>query len=281
MKVKLVLLFLFSLMIFNCKEEKKIEIVPNLEAEYFAENEVDKQVEYISDKDDSENKSKTDLIEVIKSIHDSKAKDTLRYIIKLRLYINESGRIEKVKDISTIYDKAEYSADGIRNYTLRHKMNEALALKLAELQFHPAIKEGKKVKSWTDIKNVNVLATPDGKFEIEMPDFLSGGMFGSKDEYLIVADEMPEIIGGMYSIQKNIRYPELAKRAGIEGTISEGVRSHELRHTRYVGMAKTHLQHLATATAINLARYVAWRRSVPLAATRVSRFKALLPSNLT
>ena len=71
------------------------------------------------------------------------------------------------------------------------------------------------------------------------------------------------------------------KRAGIEGTISQGVRSYELRRTRYVGLAKTHLQHLAIATAINLARYAAWRQNVPLAATRVSRFKALLPTCLT
>lgn len=35
----------------------------------------------------------------------------------------------------------------------------------------------------------------------------------------MMADEMPEIIGGMYSIQKNIRYPELAKRAGIQGKV--------------------------------------------------------------
>lgn len=71
------------------------------------------------------------------------------------------------------------------------------------------------------------------------------------------------------------------RRAGIEGTISQCVRSHELRHTRYVGTDKTHLQHLATATAINLARYVAWQRKLPLAPTRVSRFRALLPCSLT
>lgn len=36
-------------------------------------------------------------------------------------------------------------------------------------------------------------------------------------------------------------------RAGIEGTISQGVRKLDLRRTRYSGLAKTHLQHIATA----------------------------------
>lgn len=47
-------------------------------------------------------------------------------------------------------------------------------------------------------------------------------------------------------------------RAGIEGTISQGTRSFNLRHCRYLGLAKTHLQHLATAAAMNLTRVVTW-----------------------
>lgn len=47
-------------------------------------------------------------------------------------------------------------------------------------------------------------------------------------------------------------------RAGIEGTISQAVRTFDLRRSRYLGLAKTHLQHLATAAAINLTRAVSW-----------------------
>jgi transposase len=39
------------------------------------------------------------------------------------------------------------------------------------------------------------------------------------------------------------------KRAGIEGTISQGVRRGTLRRSRYIGMEKTHLQEVATARA--------------------------------
>jgi transposase len=48
------------------------------------------------------------------------------------------------------------------------------------------------------------------------------------------------------------------KRAGIEGTLSQGTRAFGLRCCRYLGLAKTHLQHLATAAAMNLTRLVHW-----------------------
>jgi transposase len=66
-----------------------------------------------------------------------------------------------------------------------------------------------------------------------------------------------------------------ARRAGIEGTISQGVRAFGLRRSRYRGLAKTHLQHVATAAAINVERLTAWFRAVPRAATRTSRLAAL------
>lgn len=66
-----------------------------------------------------------------------------------------------------------------------------------------------------------------------------------------------------------------AKRAGIEGTISQGTRSFGLRRARYMGQAKTHLQHILIAIAMNLARFVAWINGVPRSTTRTSRFAAL------
>jgi transposase len=66
-----------------------------------------------------------------------------------------------------------------------------------------------------------------------------------------------------------------ARRAGIEGTLSQAVRAFGLRRSRYRGLARTHLQHVATAAALNLERLAAWFRAVPRAATRTSRFAAL------
>ena len=67
------------------------------------------------------------------------------------------------------------------------------------------------------------------------------------------------------------------QRAGIEGTISQGVRRSALRQSRYIGLAKTHLQHIFMAAGLNLCRLDAWLNDVPFAATRYSRFCTLKP----
>jgi len=66
-----------------------------------------------------------------------------------------------------------------------------------------------------------------------------------------------------------------AKRAGIEGTLSQGVRGFDLRRTRYIGLAKTHLQHILIATAMNLMRVAHWLVEEPLAQARPSAFVRL------
>ena len=66
-----------------------------------------------------------------------------------------------------------------------------------------------------------------------------------------------------------------AQRQGVEGTISQGVRRFGLRQARYRGLAKTGLQNMATAAALNLDRLTAWLAKRPLAPTRVSRFAAI------
>jgi transposase len=70
---------------------------------------------------------------------------------------------------------------------------------------------------------------------------------------------------------------EYAARAGVEGTVSQAVRRCDLRHARYVGMAKTHLQHVLTAASINFVRAAAWLRETPLARTREAAFLRLSP----
>jgi transposase len=51
---------------------------------------------------------------------------------------------------------------------------------------------------------------------------------------------------------------QYAVRAGIEGTLSQGVRAFGLRRCRYRGLAKTHLQQVATAAALNVSRLTQW-----------------------
>ncbi len=66
-------------------------------------------------------------------------------------------------------------------------------------------------------------------------------------------------------------------RAGVEGTLSQGIRAFGLRQARYIGLPKVQLQHIITATAINVVRMIAWLHGIPHAKTRTSRFAALAP----
>ena len=63
-----------------------------------------------------------------------------------------------------------------------------------------------------------------------------------------------------------------AKRAGVEGTMSQRVRSGAVRHARAVGVPKTRRQHLATASALNLLRLADWLEETPRAKTRRAAF---------
>ena len=64
-------------------------------------------------------------------------------------------------------------------------------------------------------------------------------------------------------------------RAGVEGTLSQGVRAFGMRRSRYIGLAKTGLQQVCMAAAMNILRVVRWLDGQPRAKTRVTRFAAL------
>jgi transposase len=69
---------------------------------------------------------------------------------------------------------------------------------------------------------------------------------------------------------------QYARRAGVEGTISQGVRGFGLRRSRYIGQAKTRMQHLLIGAAINVVRMAAWFAEIPREATRQSAFAKLM-----
>ena len=69
---------------------------------------------------------------------------------------------------------------------------------------------------------------------------------------------------------------EYARRAGVEGTLSQAVRRCGLRRSRYVGLARTHLGHVLTATAVNFVRIGEWLAGTPRAKTRRPPFANVL-----
>ena len=66
-----------------------------------------------------------------------------------------------------------------------------------------------------------------------------------------------------------------ALRAGAEGTIGQAVTVTGIRHARYRGQQKTHLQNVYSAVALNLIRLHAWWNGHPLDRTRTSHLTRL------
>jgi transposase len=69
---------------------------------------------------------------------------------------------------------------------------------------------------------------------------------------------------------------DYVRRAGIEGTLSQGTRAFGLRRARYIGEAKTSLQHVLTVVAISFVRMGNWLMGKPLAKTRISAFERVM-----
>ena len=66
-----------------------------------------------------------------------------------------------------------------------------------------------------------------------------------------------------------------ALRAGVEGTIRQGVAVTGMRHARYRGLDKTRLEHTNAAVALNLIRLHAWWNGHPMDRTRTSHLARL------
>ncbi len=72
---------------------------------------------------------------------------------------------------------------------------------------------------------------------------------------------------------------QYALRAGIESGISQGTRRFDMRQSRYIGLARTHLQQILVAVTMNLVRIMAWLWNETLGERKRpgGRFAALAP----
>lgn len=69
-----------------------------------------------------------------------------------------------------------------------------------------------------------------------------------------------------------------AMRAGVEGLMAQTSARSDVHHARYRGQAKTFLQHVLTAMAINLIRLDAWLAGIPMSGTWKSHLARLQPA---
>ncbi len=219
---KMILILLAIVMLFGCEEKKEIEFVPDIDMQYLPVN----MVTQIA-KPEKEPLS-LPLEEIIKEIHQKEnPNENVLYPIYVRLYINEKGEIDKVKllrhhlgTVSKSYPKQKYKE--IIYSESENIIRKALP-KMSKLKFTPAINNGKAVKMRADVKviyyadrNGNVTVDKEKmKIEYAKSDF-SDPVEGI---FFVAVEKMPEPIGGIKAIQENIVYPDIAKRAGIQGRV--------------------------------------------------------------
>ncbi|UUU36824.1 IS1182 family transposase [Streptomyces sp. CA-210063] len=87
---------------------------------------------------------------------------------------------------------------------------------------------------------------------------------------------LQELIHANHTAQENQEWrAEYALRAGVEGTIRQAMAVTGSRRARYRGPAKTHLEHVYCAVALNLIRLDAWWNGQPLDHTRTSHLARL------
>jgi transposase len=101
----------------------------------------------------------------------------------------------------------------------------------------------------------------------------------SKVEPRIITLQAREDFDALQSARRHQATEEFRKsyaaRAGIEGTHAQAIRRCGLRRCRYIGLAKTRLQHVITAVAVNLVGVAEWHNDILSANTRISQFAAL------
>jgi TonB family protein len=180
MKTKIFFLAILCLNLISCTGERQKENPIDSNQIWLSSKMVDKAPEIAEGSSDS-------LLDIIADYMSKEKINQLR--VEYNVLVSKSGNIEGI----TISESNNQKVDSI-----------VIAI-AGNWKFRAGIKSGKNVNSIYPIK-----------LHLKVSESLKPINEG---EYKVETEVMPEIVGGFYSIQKNIRYPEIAKRAGIEGKV--------------------------------------------------------------
>jgi TonB family protein len=197
MKTKIFFLIFLFIISFGCKDEKnEIEIIPASEMIYSMKD-LDSPPKLKSKDLEKTFKEMMELnVEINKfytSLDSVKQSD---FYLSYNFTYNVEGQLYKVQVIKSDYPE------------LDKKITEAQK----KWDYEPSLIDDKPVNffmPWTyNPKNFSNKITP------EMIEHIH-----SDSTYFVAVENMPEPIGGLYAIQSKIKYPEEAKRNGIEGKV--------------------------------------------------------------
>jgi TonB family protein len=232
---QLVILLITVVFLISCNEETKIEIIKNNEVEYHRDFEVNRIPAFV---DTSYMKKLGDqMIEMVRQYLPTDGGKSILVPIYYEVFISEKGKVEKIKNIFKSTDPTDYMVD-TTVLADPGKLDRNFAEIAAKWKFIPALKNRKAVKYVLDFrgsvikteggvvffgykgpggknlfrKHVDVESYNEKKLEIGMRDI-------NESDFFMTVEQMPEPIGGIAKIAQKVRYPEIAKRAGIEGKV--------------------------------------------------------------
>lgn len=180
----LIIFFLLLIPFAGCEKNSsnKVELVPNYNEIYLPPYKVDSPAQLV--------KGNTKGLYIKVDSLAKKLNSGMNISLAYTLLINENGDVDKVKvDMGPNNEYADLVFNTVKNW-----------------KFEPAKKDGKAVKSqyrWRYESNIQA----------------TNGENINVNEYFVKVSQMPEPIGGIAAIQKKVHYPEIAKRAGIEGRV--------------------------------------------------------------
>lgn len=199
---KCLLLILVIIITVSC-EKKRIEVLNENEVEYYD----------IAELDSGFSKEKLfNQINLDNYTDELKAEGknlSARYLFHYEIYIDENGKVQKVRPINTIPDNVivDPNESGFQLNTTR--MTEYYVNILENKEFPVGYKNGKPVKYSFINKWRTVAAGEENELNQKIV----------PNDFFVAVEESPGPVGGMAAIQKKITYPEVAKRAGIQGKV--------------------------------------------------------------
>lgn len=210
---KLTLLLLILLFLIGCDKKNKIEVLPNYAVEYLDESKVTQQAK--PKIDNFEKVITEEFKKVIKEINSKSDQSTFLYPVGYKLYIGKNGKINKVEKIEAIEIEPKGTYIFNNENLLMDEVTEKMLPIMEEWEFESAKLFNENIGMQKNIKAL--FALDNGEVIVKKPFNLSFDNFEST--FFVAVEQMPTPIGGIGAIQKNIVYPEIAKRAGIEGRV--------------------------------------------------------------
>jgi TonB family protein len=219
---KLLVVISLLVVLFGCGEKKsRIELIENNDLIYFSIAELKFKPALKNDLDEIKKQIKSAFHEKITDLESQ----SFPIIVTYDYFVGTDGIIEKIMPATKINRNREV----IRNKGSNLPENyfneiEPEILKILENVEFSSDSTFSKFKGFLFIRIMRELQELVAMVSFGLE--TSANLFGTditndnlEDVYFVVVEEAPGPIGGMAAIQKKITYPEIAKRAGIQGKV--------------------------------------------------------------